>query len=279
MDPALAQKEARLDARLRELGNVLVAYSGGVDSAYLAWRARQVLGKAMRAVIADSPSLARRHFADAVAFAREHAIPLEIVSTAELENPDYAKNDAQRCFFCKNELFTVMEAAATRLGFQRLAYGMNLDDRGDFRPGQKAAALHGVHAPLVDAGLTKADIRALAREAGLAVWDKPAAPCLSSRVAYGLPVTPRVLSAVEQAEDYLAGLGFRQFRVRHHGDIARIEIAREEMATVLSLPLLEEISARLKAIGFRHVALECGGMQSGSLNLALPKEVLGAQAA
>lgn len=278
MEPALAHKQQRLDERLRKLGGVLVAYSGGVDSAYLAWRAHEVLGAGMRAVIADSPSLARRHFADAVAFARHHGLPLEIISTAELENPAYAKNDPQRCFFCKNELFTVMEAAATRLGFRHLAYGMNLDDRGDFRPGQKAATRHGVHAPLVDAGLSKADIRALARAADLAVWDKPAAPCLSSRVAYGQAVTPQVLSAVEQAEDYLAGLGFREFRVRHHGEIARIEIARNEMEAVLSVPLLEEISARLKAIGFRHVALECGGLQSGSLNLGLPREVLDAQA-
>jgi pyridinium-3,5-biscarboxylic acid mononucleotide sulfurtransferase len=268
------EKQDRLDERLRGLTSLLVAYSGGVDSAYLAWRAHQVLGKTMLAVIADSPSLSRRHLDEAVAFAGRRAIPLEIIPTSELNNPDYAKNDSQRCFHCKNELFTVMKAAQERRGHRHLAYGMNLDDRGDFRPGQKAADLHGVLAPLVEAGLTKDDIRALARSAGLEVWDKPAAPCLSSRVAYGQAVTVKVLSHVEEAEDYLWKLGLRQFRVRHHGAIARIEIAREEMADVLSVATLEAISTRLKSIGFQHVALECGGFQSGSMNLGLSAEAL-----
>jgi uncharacterized protein len=266
MDPALQEKQDRLDARLRERSGLLVAYSGGVDSAYLAWRAHEILEDKMCAVIADSPSLARRHLAEAVAFAARHNIPLEVISTSELSNPDYARNDLQRCFHCKNELFTVMKAAKARLGHPHLAYGMNFDDRGDFRPGQKAADLHGVTAPLVEAGLTKSDIRTLAREAALEVWDKPAAPCLSSRVAYGQAVTTKVLGHVEQAEDYLLSLGLRQFRVRHHGEIARIEIARDEMAAVLSVQKLEAISTRLKSIGFHHVALECGGFQSGSLN-------------
>ena len=273
MDKNLQQKQAKLDDRLRELNGLLVAYSGGVDSAYLAWRAHQVLGDQMLAIIADSPSLSRRHLEEAVAFAKKHQLPLEIIQTSELENPDYAKNDLQRCFHCKTELFTVMKAAKDRLGHQHLAYGMNLDDRGDYRPGQKAANQHGVLAPLVDADLTKADIRAMAREAGLEVWDKPAAPCLSSRVAYGQAVTPTILSHVEQAENFLHGMGLRQFRVRHHGEIARIEIAHEEMGAVLSVEKLEVISTRLKSIGFKHVALECGGFQSGSLNPGLPKEI------
>jgi pyridinium-3,5-biscarboxylic acid mononucleotide sulfurtransferase len=267
-------KQEYLDERLRGLSGLLVAYSGGVDSAYLAWRAQQILGNGMLAVIADSPSLSRRHRDEAVGFAQRHSIPLEIISTSELENPEYAKNDSQRCFHCKSELFIVMKAAQARLGFRHLAYGMNLDDRGDFRPGQKAADLHGVLAPLVDAGLTKADIRSLARGAGLEVWDKPAAPCLSSRVAYGQAVTAQVLSHVEQAEDYLHQLGLRQFRVRHHGEIARIEIARDEMAAVLSVAALDAISTRLKLIGFQHVTLECGGFQSGSMNAGLPVEAL-----
>ncbi len=266
MENVLRQKEARLDQHLREMERVLVAYSGGVDSAYLAWRAHEVLGAGMLAVIADSPSLARRHLAQATDFARRHAIPFEIIPTAELDNPEYTKNDLQRCFHCKNELFTVMKAARERLGHLHLAYGMNLDDRGDFRPGKKAADLHGVLAPLVDAGMTKADIRALAREARLDVWDKPASPCLSSRVAYGQAVTADVLHRVEAAEDYLWGMGLRQFRVRDHGELARIEIARDEMADVLSSETLAAISARLKAIGFVHVALDCGGFQSGSMN-------------
>jgi uncharacterized protein len=220
----------------------------------------------MRAVITDSPSLARKQLEDAVAFAKKHGIPLEVIATNELENPDYAKNDLQRCFHCKNELFTVMKAARARLGSRPIAYGMNLDDSGDFRPGQKAAELHEVFAPLVDAGMTKADIRELAREAGLEVWDKPAAPCLSSRIAYGQAVTPQALSRVEQAEDFLRGLGLRVFRVRLHGEIARIEIAVEEMPAVLDVATMGKISRRLKALGFQHVALECGGFQSGSLH-------------
>ncbi|HEX4139607.1 MAG TPA: ATP-dependent sacrificial sulfur transferase LarE [Candidatus Methylacidiphilales bacterium] len=262
-------KQEALDERLRGLDGLLVAYSGGVDSAYLAWRARIVLGEGMRAVIADSPSLARRQLEEAVTFAKKHGIPLEVIATNEMENPAYAKNDLQRCFHCKNELFTVMAAARERLSARHLAYGMNLDDRGDFRPGQKAAELHDVLAPLVDAGLTKADIRELAREAGLEVWDKPAAPCLSSRIAYGQTVTPRALSEVERAEEFLRGLGLRQFRVRHHGEIARIEVAVEEMAGVLDVAVMAKISERLKAMGFKHVALECGGFQSGSLHAGL----------
>jgi uncharacterized protein len=264
-------KQEQLDVRLRGLDGLLVAFSGGVDSAYLAWRAHRVLGRGMRAVIADSPSLARTHLADAIAFAARHAIPLEVVATQELDNPDYAKNDLQRCFHCKNELFTVMKTVREKFGARHLAYGMNLDDRGDFRPGQQAAEQHDVLAPLVDAGLTKADIRTLAREAGLEVWDKPAAPCLSSRIAYGQAVTPRALSEVEQAEEFLRARGLRQFRVRHHGDIARIEIALDEMTAVLTVATLAEISERLKAIGFKHVALECGGFQSGSLHGGLAK--------
>lgn len=274
MDATLRHKQDQLDAQLRKLDGVLVAYSGGVDSAYLAWRAHEVLGQEMLAIIADSPSLARRHLDEAIAFAKKHSIPLQIIPTSELENPDYAKNDLQRCFHCKTELFTVMKAAQEKLGHQHLAYGMNLDDRGDYRPGQQAAMQHGVLAPLVDAQLTKADIRALAREARLEVWDKPAAPCLSSRVAYGQAVTPKVLSHVEQAEEYLHSLGLHQFRVRHHGDIGRIEIARDEMAKVLTIDQLEAISTKLKSIGFKHVALECGGFQSGSLNPGLPAAVL-----
>ena len=274
MKSQLQEKQNRLDRRLRELSGLLIAYSGGVDSAYLAWRAHQVLGHDMLAMIADSPSLSRRNLEEAVAFAGRHGIPLEIMATSELDNPDYAKNDSLRCFHCKSELFTVMKAAQQRLGHHHLAYGMNLDDRGDFRPGQQAAKSHGVLAPLVEAELTKADIRALARDAGLDVWDKPAAPCLSSRIAYGQTVTPKVLNQVEQAEEYLRTLGLRQFRVRHHGNIARIEIAREEMPAVFSVERLQTISLHLKSLGYQHVALECGGFQSGSLNAGLPGETL-----
>jgi pyridinium-3,5-biscarboxylic acid mononucleotide sulfurtransferase len=270
----LIEKERFLDQRLRDLGTALIAYSGGVDSAYLAWRAHQVLGPSMLAVIADSASLARRHFRDALAFAETHRFPLKVISTRELENPDYAKNDGLRCFHCKSELFDKMEQLRQQLGYRHLAYGMNLDDRKDFRPGQKAAQDHQVIAPLAEAAFDKNDIRILARKAGLEVWDKPASPCLSSRLAYGLPVDREALRRVEEGEDFLWTLGLRQYRVRHHGDIARIEIAPNEMPTVLSSDAMKTIAERFKSIGFPYVAIDCAGYQPGSMNIHLPEEVL-----
>src|SRR5450432_3729121 len=206
----LVSKQAALSDRLRTLGRTLVAYSGGVDSAFLAWAAHQTLGEQMLAVIADSPSLARTHLADAIAFANEQAIPVEVIATSELDRPEYIRNDASRCFHCKDELFTVMEDLRQKRGFDSIAYGVNLDDQGDFRPGQAAAKRHHVAAPLLDAGLGKQDIREMARSAGLRVWDKPASACLSSRIEYGRPVTLEALSAVEQGEEALRGLGFCQ---------------------------------------------------------------------
>ena len=265
----LEKKKQRLQDRLRELGSVLIAYSGGIDSAYLAWCAQQIPGLKMRAILADSPSLSRAHFQDAVAFAEEYHIPLEIIRTAEMENADYVKNDRLRCFHCKTELFDRMEEARERLGFRHLAYGMNVDDKGDFRPGQKAAHAHAVLAPLVEAGLTKADIRTLAREAGLQIWDKPASACLSSRLAYGNPVTHEALNRVEQGEAHLRGLGFRQFRVRDHGGLARIEIAGDELGRALSSDLLQNLTSAFKLLGFNYVTLDCEGYRSGSMNAEL----------
>ena len=218
-----------LAEHLRSLGRLLVAYSGGVDSGFLAWAAHRELGGDMLAMLADSPSLARSQMRDAVAFADEQGIPLSVVATEEMERPEYLRNDGARCYHCKDELFTVMEERRQSLGFDAIAYGVNLDDQGDFRPGQQAARQHHVAAPLLAAGLTKADIRQLASQAGLRIWDKPASACLSSRIEYGRAVTREALSAVEQGEDALRELGFRQVRVRHHGEIARIEIAREEL--------------------------------------------------
>ncbi len=263
-------KRNLLDAKLRSLGRTLVAYSGGVDSAFLAWSAHQILGDQMLAVIADSPSLARTHLQDAVAFAEEQKIPLTVIATDELDRPEYTRNDASRCFHCKDELFSVMEDFRRLHGFDSIAYGVNLDDQGDFRPGQVAARDHHVQAPLLDAGLTKADIRELARSAELRIWDKPASACLSSRIEYGRPVTREALSVVERGEDAVRRLGFRQFRVRHHGEIVRIEIAREELARALTPDMAAEFARVFKALGFKFVTLDLEGFRSGSMNTLLP---------
>ncbi|MBB5343262.1 ATP-dependent sacrificial sulfur transferase LarE [Tunturibacter empetritectus] len=262
----LAAKSAKLHETLQQLGSVLVAYSGGTDSAFLAYAAHQALGDNMQAVIADSASLPRAELAAALAFAADHNIPIQILRTNELENPDYQRNDAHRCFHCKDELFQQMEQTRTARNFDHIAYGMNLDDRADFRPGQQAAVQHHAVAPLVTAGLTKQEIRTLAQQAGLTLWDKPASACLSSRIEYGRPVTRENLSQVEQAEDALHALGFPQVRVRHHGDLARIEIARDDLARALTLPTLEAITAAIKPLGFLYITLDTEGYRSGSMN-------------
>jgi uncharacterized protein len=272
--PNLVGKRVLLYQHLRALGRPLIAYSGGTDSAFLAWAAHKVLGDDMLAVIADSPSLARAQLADATAFASEHGIPLEIIVTDELERPEYVRNDSSRCFHCKDELFTVMEEFRARRGFDSIAYGVNLDDQGDFRPGQAAAQQHCVGAPLREAGLSKQEIRDLAHAAGLRIWDKPASACLSSRIEYGREVTREALSVVEQGEDAIRALGFRQFRVRHHGDIVRIEIAREELPRALSPDKATEFIRIFKALGFKFVTLDLEGFRSGSMNVVLAAEVL-----
>jgi len=274
----LAAKRAALDQHLRSRGRTLIAYSGGTDSAFLAWACHQALGNNMLAVIADSPSLARFQLEDAIAFAREQDIPVEIIHTQELERAEYMRNDSARCFHCKDELFTVMDDFAAGHGFQTVAYGVNLDDKSDFRPGQAAAAKHRVAAPLLDAGLTKEEVRTLARDAGLRIWDKPASACLSSRIVYGQPVTREALSAVEQGEDYLRQLGFRQFRIRHHGEIVRIEIAREEMARALTPEMALDFTRVFKSLGFEFVTLDLEGFRSGSMNALLTPDQISAAA-
>lgn len=276
----LDEKLAVLEATLATLGSVLVAYSGGTDSAFLAFTAHRVLGERMRAVIADSASLPRAELAAALAFAAEHTIPVDVLTTDELDNPEYQRNDSRRCFHCKDELFTQMEQARARLGFAHIAFGMNVDDQAEsiakFRPGQQAAAMHHAVAPLATAKLTKAEIRTLARTAGLSLADKPASACLASRIEYGRTVTRENLSQVEQAEDALHALGFAQVRVRHHGDLARIEIAREDMERVFAptaaggtLAMLDRMTLAIKALGFLYVTLDTQGYRTGSMNESL----------
>jgi len=272
---SLEEKRQALYSRLKDIGRLMVAYSGGTDSAYLAYAAHQVLGAEMLAVIADSPSLSRAHLRDAVEFAESQSIPLQVIDTHELEDANYVRNDATRCFHCKDELFDVMAQAGEPLKFSAVAYGMNLDDVGEFRPGQKAAAQHNVLAPLAEAGLTKQEIRTLAHQERLRIWDKPASACLSSRIAYGLPVTRETLESIERAEEALFAMGFRQFRVRHHGELARIEIAREELARMLSLSMFDEASAALKRLGYKYVTLDLEGYRSGSMNALLPVSQIG----
>jgi uncharacterized protein len=270
MNAGTTEKRATLERELRSLGSVLVAYSGGVDSAFLAEVAHVVLGDKMLAVIADSPSLARSQFEDAKAFADERGIPLEIVATGEIKREEYVRNDGLRCFHCKDELFTVMEDIRREHRFDTIAYGVNVDDQGDFRPGQKAAQQHHIAAPLLKAGLTKQEIRELAHDAGLRVWDKPAAACLASRIEYGRPVTREALSAIERGEDALHDLGFRQVRVRDHGKIVRIEIAKEELRRALDPQMAAEFARIFKELGFTYVTLDLEGFRSGSMNALLP---------
>jgi uncharacterized protein len=272
--PEAAAKLQALEARLGQLESLMVAYSGGVDSAFLAATAHRVLGERMLAVLADSPSLARRDMEQARAFAESQAMPLEVVATEELDRPEYARNDANRCFHCKDELFLVMEKLAGRLGFAKIAYGMNADDTRDYRPGQRAAEQHEVLAPLADVGLTKLEVRALAKAAGYTLWDRPAAPCLSSRVEYGRTVTREVLEQVERGEESLRQLGFREMRVRHHGELARVEIARSELPRALTMEMMDAITTALKQAGFKYVTLDCAGFRSGSMNAMLSADVL-----
>jgi uncharacterized protein len=274
VDGDLGTKLDKLSQELRSLGSLLIAYSGGVDSAFLAWVSHQVIPGGMLAVISDSPSLSRAQLRDAIAFCEEHNIPHQVIHSAEMQRPEYLCNDHMRCFHCKDELFSALDDFRKEHHFDSIAYGINVDDQGDYRPGQQAARAHGVKAPLLDAALSKQDIRDLARAAGLRVWDKPASACLASRIEYGRAVSVENLHQVEVAEELVHDLGFHQFRVRHHGEIARIEIARAELPAALSLAVADELVRALKSVGFSYVTLDLEGFRSGSMNAMLPIEVL-----
>ena len=265
----VAAKQERLVGLLRDMRHVIVAYSGGTDSAYLAWAANEALGQNAIAITADSASIPASHKRDAEDFAKRFGIRHEYVATREFENPDYLKNDASRCFHCKDELFTVLEEVGRERGYENIVYGVNKDDLGDYRPGQRAAKLHEVKAPLVDADLTKAEIRELSRIAGLPTWDRPAAACLSSRIPYGTPVTIQNIRTVETGEEELKALGFRQFRTRFHGELVRIEIARDELAKALDPEMARQFTAIFKKLGFKYVTLDLEGYRQGSLNEVL----------
>jgi pyridinium-3,5-biscarboxylic acid mononucleotide sulfurtransferase len=271
-ESALQQKEQTLRRILRDMNSAIIAYSGGIDSAYLAVAAAQELGTRALAVTGESPSYPDFQRQDALAVAAQFSIPHEFIRTDEIHDPNYQANPANRCYFCKHELFTKLSALAAARNFAFVCDGNNADDVGDYRPGRQAARELKVRSPLIEAGLTKAEIRQLALQAGVPIWDRPASACLSSRIPYGMPVTIEKLSVIERGEARLRALGFQQMRVRHHGDVARIEIAPAEMPRALTIEMAGRIAAAFKSLGFTFVALDLDGYRTGALNDALERK-------
>jgi uncharacterized protein len=271
IEETLETKAARLEAILAELGSVLVAYSGGVDSAYLLLAAHRVLGDAAAGLLAVSPSLSRAEYDEARATAVEIGARLELADAYEHMNPEYVANNPNRCYFCKIELFDVCRPVAERLGLRHVVYGANRDDLGDVRPGMAAARERGIRAPLLEAGLGKADIRELAKRAGLSIWNKPAFACLASRIPHGTPVTTERLARVETAESVLRAEGFRQFRVRDFDRKARVEVAPEELARLFELERKARVTEALRAAGFAEIELDPEGYRPGKLHGGRPR--------
>ncbi len=262
----LGAKERLLRDRLAGFDSLVIAFSGGTDSAYLGWAATQVLGPAALCVTADSPSYPDHHRQLALRVASEFGLRHEFVTTAEIDRPEYQANPVNRCYYCKHELYTVLTRLATERGFEAIADGSNADDRGDYRPGRQAAREFGVHSPLDDVHLTKTEIRELSRLAGLPTWDEPASACLSSRIPYQTAITPEKLRVIEQAEDALRAMGFRVCRVRHHDTLARLEFGQDELARALDPGVRTRIVTALRGLGFRHVTVDLQGYRMGSLN-------------
>ena len=265
----IEEKLARLKDILKDMGSVLVAYSGGVDSTFLAVTAQEVLGKNSLAVFAASPVAPPMEKEEAGDLAHNVGLRFKIIESNEMSNPDFVANPPERCYYCKRELYSELKPIAKAEGLKWIADGTNADDLHDFRPGRKASAEAGIRSPLLEAGLTKTEIRQLSRTRGLPTWDRPASPCLASRIPYGIPVTAETLNKIARGEQYLHNLGIRELRLRHHGDIARIELAPADMAKIITPEIRQDIVTHLKALGYKYVALDLTGYRIGSLNEVL----------